>query len=469
MTDQSTVNTLKIPVSAGGTYDVIVIGGGVSGSMAGIAAARHGAKTLIAEQHGFLGGALTAMGVGPMMSFHNNAGRQVVTGLPQELVDRLVAHNASPGHIPDSITYCSTVTPFDSEQLKIELETMLGEAGGAVRYHAHFIHAVTENGRITSVITGGPSGAVQHTADVFIDATGDGILAADAGAPVALGRPADNATQPMTMNLKVGNVDTDAVRRFVRDNPDDFHFTKGAGEGLRRLERTPRLSLAGYLSEWKGALESGEVDIPRELVLFFEMAEPGVIIVNTSRIQGLDPTNPDDISNAETIGRSQCMELFRFLKRRCRGFEHAVNLGTSVHIGVRESRHIEGLYCITADDLIGERDFEDTVALGGYPIDIHSPDRAETNSTHLSSDAVYKIPLRSMLVKAPSNLVVVGRPISATHEASAAIRVSPIAMAIGQAGGTLAACAVKDGIEPNAFDGEKLRTALRHDGVKLEK
>ncbi|MFC1607029.1 FAD-dependent oxidoreductase [Candidatus Latescibacterota bacterium] len=467
MSDQSSAQALKIPVKTGDSYDVIVIGGGVSGSIAGIAAARHGAKTLIAEQHGFLGGALTAMGVGPMMSFHNNAGRQVVKGLPQELVERLEAHGASPGHIPDSITYCSTVTPFDSEQLKIELESMLEEAGGTVEYHAHFFHAVIENERITSVVLGGPSGAVRHNANIFIDGTGDAVLATNAGAPVVLGRPTDNATQPMTMNLKVGNVDTDAVRRFVIENPDDFHFTLGAEEGLRRLEKTPRLSLAGYLREWHEAIESGEVKIPRELVLFFETAEPGVIIINTSRIQGLDPTNPADISNAETIGRSQCLELFRFLKHRCRGFEHAVNLGTSAHIGVRESRHIEGLYTITADDLIGERDFEDTIALGGYPIDIHSPDKAETNSTHLKTDAVYQIPLRSMLVEVLSNLVVVGRPISATHEASAAIRVSPIAMAIGQAGGTLAACAVKDGTDPNVYDYRKLRTALIHDGVKL--
>ena len=459
--------TVTVPVAAKDRYDVIVIGGGVSGSIAGIAAARHGARTLAIEQHGFMGGSLTAMGVGPMMSFHNSAGRQLIRGLPEDLVERLAAHDASPGHIPDSITYCSTVTPFESEQLKIELETMLEEAGGSVLYHARLAHPVCQKGRIRSVIFCCSSGLIRYDATVFVDATGDAELAYRSGVPCVTGRVSDGAVQPMTMNLKVGNVDTDAVRRYVERHPGDFHFTFGAEEGLARLKRTPRISLAGFLDEWEAAKKSGEIDIPRDLVLFFETATPGVVIVNTSRIQGLDPTDPADISRAETIGRRQCMSIFRFLKRRCTGFEHAINLGTSAHIGVRESRHIRGLYVLTADDLVEERHFEDPVALGGYPIDIHSPDKDETVSTHLRADGAYQIPMRSLLVGSPSNLIVVGRAISATHEASAAFRVTPIAMAIGQAGGTLAALAARDSIDPERYRYEKLREALEKDGALL--
>ncbi|MCE5250370.1 FAD-dependent oxidoreductase [bacterium] len=460
-------NSISMPVSSGGRYDVIVIGGGVSGSMAAIAAARHGARTLVVEQHGFMGGALTAMGVGPMMSFHNGAGKQLVRGIPQELIDRLGAHDASPGHIPDSITYCSTVTPFESECLKIELETMLGEAGGSILYHSLFAGATVTNDRIGSVTICNKSGLSLFEAAVFVDATGDADLAYNAGVPCVKGRTSDGATQPMTMNLKVGNVDTVAVRAYAESHPEDFHFTFGARKGLERLKRTPRLSLAGYLSEWEAAKASGEITIPRELVLFFETAVPGTVIVNTSRIQGLDPTSPEDVSRAETTGRNQCMELFHFLRRRCPGFEDAVNLGTSVHIGVRESRHIEGLYVVSADDLVNERTFPDPVAIGGYPIDIHSPDKAETRTTHLRPEASYSIPMRAMLAEKPRNLVVVGRAIGATHEASAALRVSPIAMAIGQAGGTLATLSVKRGIDPNVFDYGSVREALLEDDVLL--
>src|SRR5918999_3553259 len=147
-------DTRTLPVGTGPSYDVVVMGGGPSGTMAGIAAARGGARTLVVEQYGFLGGSLTAMGVGPMMSFHNNVGEQVIEGLPQELIDRLVARGASPGHIADSTTYVTTVTPFDSEYLKIELEQMLREAGADVLFHTQLAGAALEDDgrRIAEVV-----------------------------------------------------------------------------------------------------------------------------------------------------------------------------------------------------------------------------------------------------------------------------------------------------------------------------
>ncbi|MBN1290727.1 MAG: FAD-dependent oxidoreductase [Candidatus Latescibacteria bacterium] len=467
MNTSSIENNYVLPVEKGREYDVIVMGGGVSGSIAGIASARHGAKTLVIERHGFLGGALTAMGVGPMMSFHNRAGKQLVKGIPQEIIDRLKAKNASPGHIPDSTTYCSTVTPFDCEQLKIELETMLIESGGEIQYHTQLAHVEKKDNKIESVVVCNNNGLTQFGASVYIDATGDADLAKMAGVQCTIGRGSDAAMQPMTMNLKTGNVDIESIRAYVKNNPGDFRFAFGAEEGLRRLEKTPRLSLAGYLSEWDAAVDNGELDIPRDLVLFFETATSGVVIVNTTRIQSLNPTIAEDISRAETIGRQQCSQLFTFLKKHCTGFEHAVNLGTSVHIGIRESRHIRGLYTLTAEDLIQERQFHDPVAMGGYPIDIHSPDKAETVSTHLRPECAYRIPERCMLVEKPDNLIVVGRAVSATHEASAAIRVSPIAMAVGQAGGTLAALAVVHRIGPNMVPYSELRNTLLSDNVIL--
>ncbi|MHB9028806.1 MAG: FAD-dependent oxidoreductase [Candidatus Latescibacterota bacterium] len=424
-------------------YDLIIIGGGVSGAIAGIAASRLGARTLVVEQHGFLGGSLTAMGVGPMMSFHNRAGRQLIRGVPQELIDRLVAKGASPGHIPDSTTYCSTVTPFNAEQLKIELESMLLESGGEILYHAMLAEVNREAGSISGIRICTKRGLETLEAAVYIDATGDGDLAALAGAPFHVGRLPDGASQPMTMNLKVGNVDSGAVRRYVEERPEDFVFAHGQEEGLRRLREVPCLSLAGYLGAWGKALAEKTVDVPRDLVLFFETETPGVFIVNTSRVQGFDPTDPFRVSAAETLGRRQCDQIFRFLKRSCPGFGNAVNLGTSVHIGVRESRHIHGLYTLTGEDLLSEKTFPDPVCAGGYPIDIHSPDQAETRSRHLRPEGMYQVPLRSLLVAEPGNLVLAGRCIGATHEASAALRVTPIAMALGQAAGTVAALAVQ--------------------------
>ncbi len=459
---------MPLLVKSGPTYDVVIIGGGVSGSVAAIAAARAGARVLLVEEHGFLGGSLTSMGVGPMMSFHNPAGEQVIRGIPDELIERLKARGASLGHIPDTTTYCSTVTPFDSEELKIELETMLTEAGGTLLYHTQLAHVNVDRGLVGSVVVCNKAGLTAIRATIFIDATGDGDLAVRAGAAFIKGRAADGAAQPMTMNLKLANVDTAAVRAYALAHPEDFLWhPRGPEEGLRRLRTSPRLSLAGFVGAWQSARARGELDVPRDHVLFFETPLPGVVIVNTSRVVGLDATDPLQLSRAESIGRRQCAQIFAFLRRHAIGFERAVRMDTAAKIGVRESRHIAGRYILTAEDLALPRPFEDAIALGGYPIDIHSPADVTTSTTYFSPDTIYQIPLRSLLVAEPANLIVVGRCISATHEASAAFRVTPIAMAIGQAGGVVAAEAVAHRVAPADVPFNVIRARLLAQGARL--
>ena len=451
------------------SYDVIVIGGGPSGSHAAIAAAREGARTLLIEKHGFLGGSLTAMGVGPMMSFHDPGGQQVVRGQPDEMVDRLMALDASPGHIPDTTTYCATVTPFDSEALKIVLETMLDEAGGAVLYHTQLAEVEVQGKAITAITVCNKAGLTRLTAKVFIDASGDGDLAARAGTPFQKGREGDHAMQPMTMNLKVANVDTDAIRAYVKEDPSNFSFEHGVEEGLRRLEASPRISLCGYLREWKAAKERGEIDVPRNNVLFFETGTPGTIIFNTSRIQGLDPTDPLDLSRAEGIGRAQCWAIFKFVTQHCRGFENAVRADSAAQVGIREARRIAGRYTLTGEDILRGRSFDDTIALGGYPIDIHSPDGEVTDTQHLGKSPVYQIPLRCLLAAEPDNLMVCGRCISASHEAMAAFRVTPIVMAIGQAAGTVAAMSAQsDSGSLGDLSADAVQARLRERGALLD-
>ncbi len=459
---------MSCSIQTGPNYDVVVMGGGVSGSVAAIAAGRAGAKVLLVEEHGFLGGSLTSMGVGPMMSFHNPAGEQVVRGIPDEIIERLKARGAALGHIPDTTTYCSTVTPFDSEELKIELESMVREAGGELLYHTQLAGVERDGERIARIVVCNKAGLTAIGARVFVDATGDGDLAARAGVAFVRGRAGDNVAQPMTMNLKLANVDTAAIRRYAKDNPDDFLWHPwGAEEALKRLDVSPRISLAGFLKSWKAARERGEVDVPRDQVLFFETPVPGVVIVNTSRINGLDATDPFQLSRAESIGRRQCVQIFNFLRKHAVGFENAVRMDTAAKIGVRESRHIVGLYTITADDITEAHSFEDTIALGGYPIDVHAPAGTTTGTVHLDPNTMYHIPLRSLLVETVANLVVVGRCISATHEASAAFRVTPISMAIGQGGGVAAAEAFQRGVPPREVPFAAIRQRLLQQGARL--
>ena len=211
---------------AGEKYDVVVAGGGISGAIAAIAAARLDARTIVIEQHGFLGGMLTASGVGPMMTFHAGDS-QVIRGITGELVDRLKAKGLSPGHIVDSVGYTSTVTPFDIEGMKVELEQMLDEADGVALYHT-FIPGVkmleTDSGdrRISSLEICNKAGRSYFAGNVFIDATGDADIAAWSGVPCTKGRAADGKTQPMTMKIRLYNIDIEAVKQDIRNRIDKF-------------------------------------------------------------------------------------------------------------------------------------------------------------------------------------------------------------------------------------------------------
>ncbi|MBR5140162.1 MAG: FAD-dependent oxidoreductase [Clostridia bacterium] len=435
-------------------WDVVVIGGGVSGCMAAFAAAKKGASTLLVERYGFLGGSLTNAGVGPMMTFHAGA-RQVVTGLPQEMIDRLCEKNACIGHIEDTTAYASSVTPFDAETMKLVLDEMARDYGVDLLFHAVLTDVKKENGKIESITVQTRGGALEIFGKVFIDGSGDAALAFEAGAEVLQGRDEDGLCQPMTTNMKVASVDIAAIKEEIKRNPENFNI-----KDLSSLNRSAKLSMAGFFSEFSLAKKEGRITTEREDVLLFETVNPGEIIVNTTRIIMLNPTDPWDLSKAECEGRKQANELMKFFRSSCVGFENAILLSTGVQIGVRESRRVLGDYMLTAEDLLSSKAFEDSIALGGYPIDIHNPTGAQTATTHLKPGQFYYIPLRSLIVKGFSNLLVCGRCMSATHEASAAIRVTPIAMATGQAAGVVAAISATTDTEIREVDYKKIKDGL---------
>lgn len=444
-----------------GPWDVIVAGGGVSGCMAALASARQGAKTLLVEQYGFLGGALTNAGVGPMMTFHAGK-RQVVTGLPQELIERMTQKGGCAGHIEDTTGYASSVTPFDAEILKLTLDEMMAEANVEVLFHACLTGVDRDGGAIKAVCVQTRSGALGLEGRVFVDATGDAALSFIVGADVRQGRDEDGLCQPMTANLKVRGVDIGRVKDEIRRRPHNFNVKDHSS-----MDRAPMLSMAGFYEEFNAAKEAGEISTEREDVLLFETVRPGEVIVNTTRIIRLNPVDAWDLSRAESEGRRQAHELIAFLRKRCAGFERAELISTGVQIGVRESRRVMGDYVLTAEDLLGSKPFEDSVALGGYPIDIHNPAGAQTNTTHLKPGQYYHIPLRSLIVKGFDNLMVCGRCISATHEAGAAVRVTPIAMGMGQAAGAAAALSAKQNGKPRELNFSDVRRALEAMGASV--
>ena len=439
-------------------YDVVVIGGGISGSMAAIAAARAGVSVVLIEKNGFLGGTLTACGTGPMMTFHAGE-KQVIRGICDELIQRLKAKGLSTGHIFDTTNYTYTVTPFDAEGMKRELEDMCVESGVTLLYHCYVSDAYCEVDTIKSVEIVHKKGKENIFGEFFIDASGDCDITYMIGKEYVQGRESDGKTQPLTMNLKVCNVDVARIKQYIKENPEEFPCV---AEKTEVIDRVQRLSMGGYMNQFKKAIKEGKVSFLREDVLFFETNTEGEIIVNTTRVLDIDPTDPADLTKAEIIGRKQALEVFCFLKNEAVGFENAIMEYTGPFIGIRSSRQLVGRHIYNAYELISCQEFPDTIAHGGYPIDIHSPEGMDENNkfSKFKTGKVYNIPLSCMYGDV-KNLVTVGRCISATFEAQAAIRVSPIAGAIGQAGGVAAAVCVHKGTAIQEVDILEVKKILR--------
>ncbi|WP_313155663.1 FAD-dependent oxidoreductase [Lacrimispora sp.] len=445
------------------TYDVVIIGGGPAGTVAAIASARSGARTLLVEQNGYLGGMLTMAGTGPQMTFHAGS-TQVVQGIAEEIVARMVREGFSPGHMEDFVGYASSVTPFDAEGMKLILETMVKEAGADLLYHTVYTGCEWEGRKIRKVRLYAKQGFFDVSASVFIDASADADLATHAGIGSVYGREEDHLAQPMTMNVKVSNVDRDKMIEYIKRNSSDMLGTIP----FERLQLIPRSGMQGAYSLISKAKEKGEFPIDRDMVLCFETNNPGEYILNMSRIIKKSALDSFDLTEAEIEGRKQAHAIVAFMRKYIPGFENAVIVTTGPHIGIRESRKINGAYRLTASDLLQNKMFADAIAMGGYPIDIHSPDGGTMEHHYLKKDSWYSIPYRCLYTNELDNLLVAGRCISATHEACAAVRVTPILMAISEGAGTAAAIAAKQGIGVAAIDVVQLQNLLKDHGAFLE-
>ena len=454
-----------MPKTPSEAYDVIVAGGGVSGSMAAIAAARLGAKTLVVEQFGFMGGTLTNAGVGPMMGFFAGE-KQVIHGFMQEVVDRLIIKGGSKGHVRDTTKFVSFVTPFRSELLKRVLDEMLINSGAQALFHTTVADARVEQRRIKELVLSGKGGLHTVRSAVFIDATGDGDLMHRAGAASVIGRPGDSAAQPMTMKMRYAGVDRSRLIAHILSNPEEFPTV----DPILLTSGEP-LSIAGFASAFGEAKARGELDIPRENLLMFETSLPGEFIVNTTRVTGFDASSASSLSLAEMEGRRQAEQLHRFLTVHVPGFEQAALMSTGPRIGVRGSRQLIGRYRLTSDDVLSARRFESTVAHCGYPVDIHNPLGEGTHTQDIAGKtgrAYYDIPYEVMLSDNLDNLLVTGRCISADFNAQASMRVTPVAGSLGQAAGTAAFLSVSKGGVAADVDIRELQGLLRKNKAYIE-
>lgn len=441
-------------------FDVVIAGGGPAGINAAIAAGRAGAKTLLVERYGFLGGMSTVALVYPWMTFHTETGRQVIKGIAQEIVERLMEIEGSPGHLRDTVGFTNTVTPYHPEKYKLLALDMLEEAGVEVLVHSFIDSVEVEGNIIKSIRLVTKSGPIYVSAKQFVDTTGDADIAYLSGAPCLKGRDKDHKMQPLTMKFRMRGVDVAKIKEAMKKNPSNFYKKTPIAE----LDELPLTGVQGFYKEWN---ESG-IPINRDQVLFFIGPENDEVLVNCTRVQGLDGTNVFDLTKGEREGRKQVMMMAEFLQSTIPGFEKASISAVGSQIGIRETRRIEGQYSLTIEDVIVGKKYDDTIAISGYPVDIHDPTGRGVQANDIEGDGSYGIPYRCLVPKQIENLLVAGRCISTTHEALATTRLTPSCMATGQAAGTAAAIALADRVAPKDIDVVKLREYLAKNGAVLE-
>ena len=438
--------------------DVLIVGGGPAGVCAAIAAARNGAKVLVVEQSGMLGGMATQGLVGPFMTCYDKAGeKMIIRGLFEEIVERLVARGGAlhPKGVFGNGPYSAWipkghdhVTPFDPEELKVLLDEMCAEAGVKVLLHTMFVEPIVRDGKACGARLFGKGGYRTVSAKIVVDATGDGDYAFRAGVPCVLG-DGKGRLMPATMFFRVCNVDSKKLIADVEANKHTFHKKDG-------------VSYRGFHWYVTKAIEAGEWDLPRRCLNMYCGVGEDVWLVNNGRIPGIDSTDSESLTKAEIEGRRQTKVMMDFLRKYVPGCEKAILMCTGSTVGIRESRHVAGEAMLRVADVMNGDVPEDSVLLAANSVDVHGGKDNPMVSSYTTINANwYGVSYRCLVAKGVDNLLLAGRCLSGEPAAAGAVRVMPPCMAMGQAAGTAAALCVNGGTTPRELDASKLVATLR--------
>lgn len=423
-----------VPISA--ESEVLVVGGGPGGVCAATMAARQGVRTLLAERYGCVGGMAVFGEVSPFMGNHTHG----------ETMDR-----------PLFVDWCRKMWEYRSPEIQrkypwnekvaagiiakdeamLAMEDLLLDAGVKILYHHFLVDVVMESGKIAAAIFATKSGLVAVKAKIFIDSTGDGDLAARAGCPFEFGN-ADGFAQPMSTCFKLFGVD----RSRIPDKAEINHL-------------------------YDAAKAAGEIDCPRENVLFFTHLEDDVIHFNTTRVIRKSAVNAQELTEAEIESRRQIREIVKFMRKYVPGFENAGIRSIAHQVGVRESRRICGIVTQTAEDFRRAAKYSDGIARVNYMIDIHNPSGTGTTIFRMPPDDWYELRYGTLIPQKCDNILMGCRAISVDHALHSSMRVMPPVCSIGQAAGMAAAHCVKANCQPAELDGAALRQALKKAGAAL--
>jgi hypothetical protein len=426
-----------------GEYEVTVLGGGPAGIAAAVASARAGKRTLLIERYGFLGGMGTAAGVTNFCGLHANVHgemHRVVQGVASDLlarIDRLGGLNA-----PHLILGKIFAQAYDTAAYKIAADGLLAAHRVDILFHALGAGVVMQdNRRIAALMVETKAGRQAVRSDIFIDCSGDGDLAAWAGARFEVGDNAGSMLYP-SMMFRLNGIDPDKAGDAWRTIPQLMEQAEAAG-----THRFPRK--AAIVRPQKSGIEWR--------VNFTQLKRS-----DGNAINGLEP---DDLTRGEIDGRRQAVEAFNFL-RTVPGFEKSYIVDLPPQLGIRETRRVVGGYMLSGEDVLGCASFEDSIGVNGWPMESHvAGDVVFTFPPIPESRGFNELPYRMLTPEGLDNLLVAGRCASMTHDGQSAARVSGACFAMGEAAGTAAALALDGNATPRDIAVEKLQLRLREQGA----
>lgn len=472
--------------------EVVVAGGGTAGFAAAIAAARAGAQVTLLEQLSYLGGTMTGGLVPGIVSMRHQpwrdeetlvqleslySGDQVVRGIAQEMVDRLIACGGSyslrDGEAPVRVL-------FDPELMKWVVDQMVREAGVKILYHTKVTGVVKDENRITAVVT--DSGKTIPV-EVVIDCTGDGHVANFAGAPWEQGENNDATyVQPITLYFLMGGVDLDKTIAYINKTKDDF--SEAYVRKLNELyeKRMPVTVLAINSIREKAAAE-GKYPIPFGTTTLNPRAHTSIsrpvfrggkvrydiTMHNVDMAYRVDATNIETLSEAIGSMRDFTVRTANYFREYVPGYEDSYLLQIADIVGVRETRRVIGDYQLTGSDVLEAKRFDDAIGYCGATVDVHNVEGGKelTRMSAIREGKSYQVPYRMLLPQGVDNLLVAGRCVSADRVACGSIRQQAGCLVTGQGAGVAAALASKQKTSPRNVPYAHLRAELENQGVVL--